>query len=135
MNKNQEIRSAGLKVTHARRAILRILEGEENMHASADDIHRKLNESADEVGIATIYRVLNQFVSAGICIRHNFETGQSLYELTPDHHHAHMVCLTTGKIVEFEDEMIEKRQEKVAAQKGYRVVDHTLVLYVEPLEK
>ena len=135
MNKNQEIRSAGLKVTHARRAILRILESEKSMHASADEIHRKLIESADEVGIATIYRVLNQFVTAGICIRHNFETGQSLYELTPDHHHDHMVCLSTGKVVEFEDKLIEKRQKKVAAEKGYRIVDHSLVLYVEPLEK
>ncbi len=135
MNKNKEIRSAGLKVTHARRAILKILESEDSTHVSADDIHKKLIESADEVGIATIYRVLNQFVNAGICIRHNFETGQSLYELTPDHHHDHMVCLSTGKVIEFEDEMIEKRQEEVAAKKGYRIVDHSLVLYVEPLEK
>ena len=135
MNKNKEIRSAGFKVTHARRAILRILESEDSTHVSADDIHKKLIESADEVGIATIYRVLNQFVNAGICIRHNFETGQSLYELTPDHHHDHMVCLTTGKVIEFEDEMIEARQEEVAAKKGYRIVDHSLVLYVEPLEK
>ena len=135
MNKNKEIRSAGLKATHARRAILRILESDESMHLSADDIHKKLLESNDEVGIATIYRVLNQFVNAGICIRHNFETGQSLYELTPDHHHDHMVCLTTGKVIEFEDEMIETRQEEVAAKKGYRIVDHSLVLYVEPLEK
>ena len=135
MNKNKEIRSAGLKVTHARRAILRILESEDSTHVSADDIHKKLIESAVEVGIATIYRVLNQFVNAGICIRHNFETGQSLYELTPDHHHDHMVCLTTGKVIEFEDEMIETRQEEVAAKKGYRIVDHSLVLYVEPLDK
>ena len=135
MNKNKEIRSAGLKATHARRAILRILESEDSTHVSADDIYKKLIESADEVGIATIYRVLNQFVNAGICIRHNFETGQSLYELTPDHHHDHMVCLTTGKVIEFEDEMIETRQEEVAAKKGYRIVDHSLVLYVEPLEK
>ena len=135
MNKNKEIRSAGLKVTHARRAILRILESEDSTHVSADDIHKKLIESGEEVGIATIYRVLNQFVNAGICIRHNFETGQSLYELTPDHHHDHMVCLTTGKVIEFEDEMIEARQEEVAAKKGYRIVDHSLVLYVEPLEK
>ena len=135
MNKNQEIRSAGLKVTHARRAILRILESDESTHLSADDIHKKLLEDNDEVGIATIYRVLNQFVTAGICIRHNFETGQSLYELTPDHHHDHMVCLTTGKVVEFEDKLIEERQKKVAAEKGYRIVDHSLVLYVEPLEK
>ena len=83
MNKNKEIRSAGLKATHARRAILRILESDESMHLSADDIHRKLLKVDDEVGIATIYRVLNQFVTAGICIRHNFETGQSLYELRP----------------------------------------------------
>ena len=135
MNKNKEIRSAGLKATHARRAILRILESDESMHLSADDIHRKLLKADDEVGIATIYRVLNQFVTAGICIRHNFETGQSLYELTPDHHHDHMVCLSTGKVVEFEDEMIEERQKKVAAEKGYRIVDHSLVLYVEPIEK
>ena len=135
MNKNKEIRSAGLKVTHARRAILKILESEDSTHVSADDIHKKLIESADEVGIATIYRVLNQFVNAGICIRHNFETGQSLYELTPDHHHDHMVCLSTGKVIEFEDELIEKRQEEVAAKKGYRIVDHSLVLYVKPLEK
>ena len=135
MNKNKEIRSAGLKVTHGRRAILRILENVKSTHLSADGIHKKLLEGNDEVGIATVYRVLNQFVSAGICIRHNFETGQSLYELTPDHHHDHMVCLTTGKVIEFEDEMIERRQEKVANQKGYRIVDHSLVLYVEPLEK
>ena len=135
MNKNKEIRSAGLNVTHAIRAILRILESEYSTHVSADDIHKKLIESADEVCIATIYRVLNQFVNAGICIRHNFETGQSLYELTPDHHHDHMVCLTTGKVIEFEDEMIEARQEEVAAKKGYKIVDHSLVLYVEPLEK
>ena len=135
MNKNKEIRSAGLKVTHARRAILRILESHEGLHLSADKIHRKLHKGHDEVGIATIYRVLNQFVTAGICIRHNFETGQSLYELTPDHHHDHMVCLLTGKVIEFEDEMIEKRQKKVAAEKGYRIVDHSLVLYVEPIEK
>ena len=135
MNKNKEIRSAGLKATHARRAILRILENEDSTHLSADDIHKKLIVNADEVGIATIYRVLSQFVNAGICIRHNFETGQSLYELTPDHHHDHMVCLSTGKVVEFEDEMIEERQKKVAAEKGYRIVDHSLVLYVEPIEK
>ena len=135
MNKNKEIRSAGLKATHARRAILRILESDGSMHLSADDIHKKLHKGDDEVGIATIYRVLNQFVNAGICIRHNFETGQSLYELTPDHHHDHMVCLTTGKVIEFEDEMIETRQRKVAAEKGYKIVDHSLVLYVEPIEK
>ena len=135
MNKNKEIRSAGLKATHAKRAILRILENDENTHLSADDIHKKLLESNDEVGIATIYRILNQFVTAGICIRHNFETGQSLYELTPDHHHDHMVCLSTGEVVEFEDAMIEERQKKVAAKKGYRIVDHSLVLYVEPIEK
>ena len=135
MNKNKEIRSAGLKVTHGRRAILRILESDKSTHLNADDIHKKLLEENDEVGIATIYRVLNQFVNAGICIRHNFETGQSLYELTPDHHHDHMVCLTTGKVIEFEDKMIETRQEEVAAKKGYRIVDHSLVLYVEPIEK
>ena len=130
MNKNKEIRSAGLKATHARRAILRILESDESMHLSADDIHRKLLKVDDEVGIATIYRVLNQFVTAGICIRHNFETGQSLYELTPDHHHDHMVDVDTNDVIEFYDEVIEKRQHEIAEEQGFEIIDHSLVLYV-----
>ena len=134
MDKYKEIRSVGLKVTRARRSILRLLETHPNSHLSAYDIHQQLFDKKKSVGIATVYRVLNQFVEAGICVRHNFETGQSLYELAPDIHHDHMVCLSTGMVIEFEDELIEERQKKMAAEKGYKVIDHSLILYVEPID-
>ena len=134
MDKYKEIRSVGLKVTRARRSILRLLETHPNSHLSAYDIHQQLFDKKKSVGIATVYRVLNQFVEAGICVRHNFETGQSLYELAPDIHHDHMVCLSTGMVTEFEDKLIEERQKKMAAEKGYKIIDHSLILYVEPID-
>mgnify|MGYP000878874523 FL=1 len=134
MSKNNEIRSAGLKVTHARKRILEVLETSRKSHLSADDINKILIKNNDEVGVATVYRVLNQFVDADICIKHNFDSGQAVFELTPAHHHDHMVCVKTGKVVEFEDELIEKRQEKLAKKNGYRIVDHSLVLFVEPID-
>ena len=134
MDKNEEIRSAGLKVTRARRSVFKLLETHPNSHLSAYDIHQQLFDKKKSVGIATVYRVLNQFVKAGICVRHNFETGQSLYELAPDIHHDHMVCLSTGMVTEFEDELIEERQKKMAAEKGYKIIDHSLILYVEPID-
>ena len=134
MDKNEEIRSAGLKVTRARRSVFKLLETHPHSHLSAFDIHQQLFDKEKSVGIATVYRVLNQFVKAGICVRHNFETGQSLYELAPDVHHDHMVCLSTGMVIEFEDELIEERQKKMAAEKGYKVIDHSLILYVEPID-
>ena len=134
MSNNNEIRSAGLKVTHARKRILEVLETSRASHLSADDINRILIKNDDEVGVATVYRVLNQFVDAGICIKHNFDSGQAVFELTPAHHHDHMVCVKTGKVIEFEDELIEKRQEELAKKSGYRIVDHSLVLFVEPLD-
>ena len=134
MDKYKEISSVGLKVTRARRSILRLLETHPNSHLSAYDIHQQLFDKKKSVGIATVYRVLNQFVEAGICVRHNFETGQSLYELAPDIHHDHMVCLSTGMVTEFEDKLIEERQKKMAAEKGYKIIDHSLILYVEPID-
>tara|TARA_B100001250_G_scaffold167028_1_gene143785 strand:+ start:483 stop:890 length:408 start_codon:yes stop_codon:yes gene_type:complete len=134
MSNNNEIRSAGLKVTHARKRILEVLETDGESHLSADDINRILIKNNDEVGVATVYRVLNQFVDAGICIKHNFDSGQAVFELTPDHHHDHMVCMKTGNVIEFEDEIIEKRQEELAKKNGYRIVDHSLVLFVEPID-
>ena len=134
MKANNEIRSAGLKVTHARKSILSILEKSNNSHLSADDINKILLKKNDEVGIATIYRVLNQFVDAGICIKHHFDSGQAVFELTPIGHHDHMVCVKTGKVIEFEDELIEERQDQLAKQNGYRIVDHSLVLFVEPID-
>ena len=134
MDKNEEIRSAGLKATRARRSVFKLLETQPHSHLSAYDIHQQLFDKEKSIGIATVYRVLNQFVKAGICVRHNFETGQSLYELAPDVHHDHMVCLSTGMVIEFEDELIEERQKKMAAEKGYKVIDHSLILYVEPID-
>ena len=134
MDKNKEIRSAGLKVTRARISVFKLLETHPHSHLSAYDIHQQLFDKEKSIGIATVYRVLNQFVEAGICVRHNFETGQSLYELAPDIHHDHMVCLSTGMVIEFEDELIEERQKKMAAEKGYKVIDHSLILYVEPID-
>ena len=134
MDKNKEIRSAGLKVTRARISVFKLLETHPHSHLSAYDIHQQLFDKEKSIGIATVYRVLNQFVEAGICVRHNFETGQSLYELAPDIHHDHMVCLSTGMVIEFEDELIEERQKKMAAEKGYKIIDHSLVLYVEPID-
>ena len=134
MNKNKEIRSAGLKVTHARKSILAILEKNNQRHLSADDINKILLKKNDEVGIATIYRVLNQFVDAGICIKHHFDSGQAVFELTPAGHHDHMICVKTGKVIEFEDDLIEQRQDALAKKSGYKIVDHTLVLYVEPID-
>ncbi len=134
MDKNKEIRSAGLKVTRARISVFKLLETHPHSHLSAYDIHQQLFDKEKSVGIATVYRVLNQFVEAGICVRHNFETGQSLYELAPDIHHDHMVCLSTGMVTEFEDKLIEERQKKMAAEKGYKIIDHSLILYVEPID-
>ena len=134
MSKNNEIRSAGLKVTHARKRILEVLETSKKSHLSADDINKILIKNKDEVGVATVYRVLNQFVDAGICIKHNFDSGQAVFELTPAHHHDHMVCIKTGKVIEFEDDLIERRQDELAKQNGYKIVDHSLVLFVEPID-
>ena len=134
MNTNKEIRLAGLKVTHARKSILNLLEKSNNSHLSADNISKILLKKNDEVGIATIYRVLNQFVDAGICIKHHFDSDQAVFELTPEGHHDHMICVKTGKVIEFEDDLIEERQRSLAKKSGYKIVDHSLVLYVEPID-
>ena len=130
---NTELKKAGLKATLPRIRILEALESSDhNRHLSAEEIYKQLINSGEDVGLATIYRVLTQFESAGIVIRHNFEGGHAVYEITPDDHHDHMVCLETGKVIEFHDELIEKRQDEIAAEKGYQIVDHSMVLYVKP---
>jgi Fur family ferric uptake transcriptional regulator len=111
---------------------LEALESSSNRHLSAEDIYKQLITSGEDVGLATVYRVLTQFESAGIVMRHNFEEGHAVYEITPDDHHDHMVCLETGKVIEFHDELIEKRQEAIAKEMGYEIVDHSMVLYVKP---
>tara|TARA_B100000767_G_C19705295_1_gene510265 strand:+ start:898 stop:1305 length:408 start_codon:yes stop_codon:yes gene_type:complete len=132
---DEELKKAGLKVTLPRLRILEMLEGIEQVHLSAEDIYKNLLKAGEEVGLATVYRVLTQFEQAGICIRHNFEEGHAVYELTPSDHHDHMVCLETGDIIEFSDDLIEDRQTLIAKQKGYEIIDHSMVLYVKPLKK
>ena len=133
MAEDKNLSEAGLKVTLPRIRILEIFEESDNKHLSADEVYKKLVEAGDEVGLATVYRVLTQFESAGILLKQNFENGHSVYELTPNDHHDHMVCLKTGKVIEFTNEIIEEQQEKLASERGYKIVDHRLVLYVEPL--
>ena len=130
---NTELKKAGLKATLPRIRILEALESSDhNRHLSAEEIYKQLINSGEDVGLATVYRVLTQFESAGIVIRHNFEEGHAVYEITPDDHHDHMVCLETGNVIEFHDEIIEKRQDEIAAEKGYQIIDHSMVLYVKP---
>ena len=135
MTDDADLKKAGLKVTLPRLRILELLESSESHHLSAEDIYRQLINAGEEVGLATVYRVLTQFEQAGICIRHNFEEGHGVYELTPTHHHDHMVCVETGDIIEFSCEDIERFQVEVAKEKGYEIVDHSMVLYVKPIKK
>ncbi len=134
MTDDAELKKAGLKVTLPRLRILELLE-EDQAHLSAEDIYRKLIDAGEEVGLATVYRVLTQFEQAGICIRHNFEEGHAVYELTPSDHHDHMVCLDTGDVIEFTDDVIEERQKILATEHGYEIIDHSMVLYVRPIKK
>ena len=135
MLENQELRKAGLKVTLPRVKILQILEGSQGLHMSAEDVYKALLEAEEDVGLATVYRVLTQFEGAGLVVRHNFDSGHSVFELSRGEHHDHMVCMESGEIIEFIDEEIERRQKQIAEQHGYEIVDHNLVLYVKPKKK
>ena len=128
----QELRKAGLKVTLPRVKILQILESTDAgpQHMSAEDLYRALLDAGEDVGLATVYRVLTQFETAGLVTRHNFETGHSVFELAKGDHHDHMVCVSSGDVIEFTDSVIEQRQHEIAREHGYELVDHSLVLYV-----
>lgn len=126
----QDLRKAGLKVTHPRMRILEILEAFDGNHMTAEDIYRRLLEHHDDIGLATVYRVLTQFEAAGLVAKHNFEGGQAVYEIDHGKHHDHMVDIDTGKVVEFVSEEIERLQREVAEKHGYVIEDHSLVLYV-----
>ena len=128
--KGTDLKRVGLKVTLPRLKVLEVLERAEPHHLSAEDVYKKLIESDDSVGLATVYRVLTQFEAAGIVARHNFDDGHSVYELASDTHHDHMVDVDNGQVLEFIDERIEQLQREVVAQRGYELVDHELVLYV-----
>ncbi len=129
---NQDLRKAGLKVTLPRVKILQYLEDAAERHMSAEDIYKALLEAGEDVGLATVYRVLTQFEQAGIVERHNFEGGSAVFELANEGHHDHMVRLDNNEVIEFVDAEIEKRQKLIADQHGFELVDHKLVLYVKP---
>ena len=135
MTEDEELKKAGLKVTFPRLRILELLEYSDQPHKTAEDIYRELTKSGEEVSLATVYRVLTQFEQAGICIRHNFEEGHSVFELTPTDHHDHMECIESGEVIEFHNEQIEREQANIAKENGYEIVDHSMVLYVRPLKK
>ena len=126
---NQELRRVGLKVTSPRVKILNILENGEKQHLSAEDVYRLLMESGNDVGLATVYRVLTQFVSAGLIKRHNFEGGHSVFELDDGKHHDHLVCVNCGEVREFVDDEIEERQELIAKEAQFKMTDHNLTIY------
>ena len=132
MTDNVELKKAGLKVTLPRLKVLGLLESSEGDHMSAEDVYKALLDSGDDVGLATVYRVLTQFETAGLVLRHNFESGHAVFELAKDEHHDHMVDTQSGKVIEFCDPVIEKRQHEIAEEHGYELIDHNFTLYVRP---
>ena len=124
-----DIKKAGLKVTLPRVKILEIMENSSLRHLSAEDVYKQLLESGEEVGLATVYRVLTQFEGAGLVTRHHFEGGHSVFELEQGKHHDHIVCVKCGKIEEFVDEVIEQRQRDIAERAGFEITDHCLYIY------
>ena len=131
MQQRKELRKAGLKITLPRLKILEILEGARARHMSAEDIYKDLIQSGEDIGLATVYRVLTQFEGAGLVTRHNFEGGHSVFELDDGDHQDHRVCVDTGDVIEFVSEEIERLQHEIAEKYGYELLDHSLVLYVQ----
>jgi len=128
---NKDLKSAGLKVTLPRLSVLQVLELADPHHLSAEDVYRALMDKGSDVGLATVYRVLTQFEAAGLVTRHHFDSGQAVFELDMGDNHDHIVCLKTGKVSEFKDEIIEKRLKEIAEELGYELDDHRIVLYGE----
>lgn len=128
---SQDLKKAGLKVTLPRVKILELLEQSKQHHLTAEDLYKLLLEADEEIGLATVYRVLTQFEAAGLVQRHHFEGGQAVFELERGMHHDHMVSIKTGRVVEFTDEVIEQRQREIAEENGFTITDHTLILYGE----
>ena len=126
---SKELKQAGLKVTLPRIKILELLQSQESAHLTAEDIYRTLIEAGEEIGLATVYRVLTQFESVGLVQRHHFEGGQSIFELNHGQHHDHILCVECGRIEEFCDDEIERRQQRVARRLGFELAEHSLILY------
>nr|AJP07034.1 ferric uptake regulator [Photobacterium angustum S14] len=126
---NHALKQAGLKVTLPRLKILEVLQEPDCQHISAEDLYKKLIDIGEEIGLATVYRVLNQFDDAGIVTRHHFEGGKSVFELSTQHHHDHLVCLDCGKVIEFSDDIIEDRQKQIAESFNLRPTIPQILLY------
>lgn len=126
---NEQLKQAGLKVTLPRLKILQIFEMSRDRHLSAEDVSKALSDTGDDVALATIYRVLTQFESAGLLTRHHFEGGHSVFELNEGEHHDHLVCVQCGQVKEFIDEVIESRQQLIAEQANFKMTDHSLNIY------
>jgi Fur family ferric uptake transcriptional regulator len=126
---SSELRKAGLKVTLPRVKILGIMEGGSSRHQSAEDVYKALLDMGEDIGLATVYRVLTQFEAAGLVTRHHFEGGHSVFELNEGSHHDHILCVKCGKVDEFVDEVIEQRQKDIAKKLGYEMTDHCLYMY------
>ena len=133
MRDSHDIKNAGLKVTMPRVKILKLFETSEVRHLTAEDVYRTLLADGEDVGLATVYRVLTQFETAGLLVRHHFEGDKSVFELNQGHHHDHLVCLQCGKVEEFCDPDIEKRQENIAKERGFAIRDHSLYLFADCL--
>ena len=129
MSEEQGLKDAGLKITAPRLKILQLLESTSLRHVSAEDVYKLLLENGEEIGLATVYRVLTQFEDAGLVARHHFEGGHSVFELSPDQHHDHIVCVKCGKVEEFNDVEIERRQKMIAESLGFELTDHDLNMY------
>ncbi len=125
----QGLKDVGLKITHPRIKIMRILLTSDVRHVSAEDVYRLLLGNNEEIGLATVYRVLTQFEGAGLVTRHHFESGHSVFELSPEHHHDHIVCIKCGHVEEFADPDIEARQLEIAKRLGFELTDHDLNMY------
>lgn len=131
----KDIKRAGLKITQPRVKILELLENSVDRHLSAEDIYKTLLANGADIGLATVYRVLTQFETAGLVTRHHFESGQAVFELASEDHHDHMVCVRSGRVVEFCDEVIEQRQQEIAREHGFEITGHSLILYGRFVEK
>lgn len=132
---SSDLRKVGLKVTHPRVRILEILEQSSPHHLTAENIYRHLKDMEEDIGLATVYRVLTQFKAAGLVLKHHFEGGQAVFELDRGNHHDHMVDIDSGKVIEFSSPEIEKLQHEIADKHGYIIEEHSLVLYVRPKRK
>ena len=129
MQQRKELRKAGLKITLPRLKILEILGSAGDRHLSAEDVYKELLKSGEDIGLATVYRVLTQFETAGLVTRHNFESGHSVFELNRGQHHDHIVCVLCGRVAEFCDDTIEKRQREIAESLGFEIGEHSLTIY------